>query len=312
MVNNTKTIQYSFPDGKIGGTGLVDGAGMYLMKAAAILTSPMDYVGLSWANRIVRTFLPSSRDVITSLSEDTKFAFPYGDAYWGRLLGNNKGYAPDIEHFLKAMQHMDYCFIDCGANYGYLSALVTSDEYGNIPTIAIEADPNTFKVLEQNAELNQNRFELLNRAIFSKSGDMVQIHGAKHEARSILSDEGELLNGNVETLALAELVDWVEQQNSDCVILKLDIEGVEIEAMKGLGALKDKDLLILYEDHASDPSHEVSQYFLNELGMEVFVSEMDKCRKVQSLEDIAAVKKNSRVGYDFIATNSSAWLNEIQ
>ena len=165
--------------------------------------------------------------------------------------------------------------------------------------------------MQDNAEINGNRFEIMNRAIFSESGEMVNMSDAKHEARSIIDENGKVLSGNVETLALDDLLDWVDTQKCKKVMLKLDVEGVEIEAMKGATNLLKKDLIVFFEDHASDQTHEVSQYFMETLGMRVFYPDGKSCIEMKSLDDIRRVKTNPRLGYDFLATVSKDWLTHI-
>ncbi len=311
MTKAAVAIKYDFSEGTFEGTTLVERVGLNLMKLSAKLTSPLTYTGLSHATRILRALLPSDRNIETSLFPDTDFVFPYGDSYWSSLLNNSSGYSPEIESFLLKLRDVEYGFIDCGANYGYMSAIVTSQTFGNKPSIAIEADPETFQILEQNAKINNNRFECLNRAIYSVTGEMVDMSNAKHEARSILRDDGSIIDGNVETVALDDVLDWVEAQGKDKIMLKLDVEGVEIEAMKGAQQLLTKNLVILFEDHASDKVHETSQYFLETLSMRVFYSDGVEFREMTSLDDIKKVKNNPRVGYDFIATKSDEWLDII-
>ena len=242
---------------------------------------------------------------------DTRFEFPYGDGYWGCLLDNSKVYSPGEEDILLLLADIDYVYIDCGANYGYMSALVSGEAFGKKPCVAIEADPHTYKFLERNHALNGERFEIMNRAIFSVSGEMVNIHGAKHEARSIIDENGTRHNGNVETLALDDLVDQLPGFKGKPTLLKLDVEGVEIDAMKGATNLISSDLLVVYEDHASDPNHKVTHYFREELGMRVFTTPGAKLKEIKSDEQMTAIKKNHRLGYDFFATKSEFWLETL-
>lgn len=305
-------IAHDFKTGTIHDGNIIEKLGMFALKSAAWMTKPISYVGFSKAAGLVRTFLPSKRNVRTMLFDDTAFQYPYGDSYWARLAYNGDVYAKGEEDFLMALRDVDYAYIDCGANFGYMSAIVSSNAFGNKPAIAIEADPNTFTTLKKNAELNHNRFDIRHNAIYSKSGEMVNIHGDKHEARSILDDDGNRADGNVETLALDDLSAWIKQQKTTATLLKLDVEGVEIDAMKGAKALIDDNLAVAYEDHGNDKSNEISQYFMNELGMRIFISEENGCRELFSSQEITAVKTNSRVGYDFIATKSDFWLDKIQ
>lgn len=309
-MHTNSNISHDFNSGAVSQANVIERFGMFALNTAAWMTKPIRYVGFSKAAGLVRTFLPSKRSVQTRLFDDMVFEYPYADSYWSRLV--HDVYDQCEENFLMAIRDVDYAYIDCGANYGYMSALVSSKSYGSKPAIAIEADPNTFAMLKQNAELNQNRFEIRHNAIFSKSGELVNIHGDKHEARSILDEDGNRGDGNVETLAVDDLKDWLEAQNKKAVLLKLDVEGVEIDAMKGAKSLTKGNLLVSYEDHGNDKSNEISDYFMNELAMRIFISEKQGCRELKTMQEVAAVKTNSRVGYDFIATKSDFWLGHVQ
>ncbi len=305
-------IQYDFQAGKISGGNVIERIGIMLMRNAAWMTKSIRFTGFSWAAKLVRTVFPSHRTICTQLTDDAVFEFPYGDAYWGRMLYNGELYCPEVEQFLLGMRDVDYAFIDCGANYGYMSAIVTSRTYGSKPSIAIEADPETYRILQRNAKLNDDRFELVHKAVYSKSGELVNIYGDKHEARSIVPDGGAGTGGMVETLALDDLAKWRKQTGNKPVILKLDVEGVEIEAMRGARKLCKKDCLVLFEDHASDKTHEVTRFFMDELGMRIFAPHEPGCPEIHDINELDAIKKFSRVGYDFLATTSKFWVKEIK
>lgn len=304
-------IKYDFETGQISQTRLPSAFGLSLMRLAAKATKPNEYVGLSLATRLVRSLLPSEQRIEVQLLPDTRFEFPYGDGYWSCLLDNTCSYSPECETFLKAMKDVNYAFIDCGANYGYMSVIVTSEEYGNKPSISIEPDPDTFNILKRNQELNSARFEIVNKAVFSKSGETVSLHGAKHEARSILNEDGQCQSGKIETLALNDLSHWLESAGKPATILKLDVEGVEIDAMAGADQLLDQDVLVIYEEHGADNTDSVSRYMSDTLGMKLFWVDETGCHEIKTAEQIKAIKRNPRVGYDFIATRSKFWLSEI-
>ena len=305
-------ILHQFQTGNIDNAGLHERIGVFALKSAAIMTRPIEYVGFSKAAALVRTFLPSSNVIQTTLFDDTLFEYPYGDGYWSRLVYNGDVYSRQEEEFLRSIRDIDYAFIDCGANYGYMSSIVTSETYGKKPAISIEADPNTFLYLKRNAALNKNRFEIHHNAVFSKSGEMVNIYGHKHEARSILNADGKHSDGNVETLALNDLEPWVKAQNTERLVIKLDVEGVVIDALRGSGNLFEYNTLVMYEDHAKDKSSEVSDYIMTELGMNVFFSGPQGCKHIKSIDEVKKIKTNSHIGYDFVATNNENWIKDLK
>jgi tetratricopeptide (TPR) repeat protein len=151
MTNTQMPIAHNFQSGKIDNACVMEKLGMFALRSAGWMTRPVEYVGYSKAAGLVRAFVPSKRKVRTQLFEDTNFEYPYADSYWSRLVYSGDVYSRAEENFLKAIRHIDYAYIDCGANFGYMSAIVTSKAYGKKPAIAIEADPVTFKALEINA-----------------------------------------------------------------------------------------------------------------------------------------------------------------
>ncbi len=311
MHHKSLSLGYDFKTDTISDTNVIERAGLALMRMAAKATRPIDYTGLTYLNRIVATVFPSRKLVSVRLADDTVFQFIYGDGYWGRLLDNKRTYSAAEENFLLAINDIDYAYIDCGANFGYMSALVTSKKYGMKPSYAIEADPETFQMLLQNWEQNGKRFDVTHNAVFSKSGELITMGEGKHEARAIQFDGHNNNSGKVETLKLDDLAGWIDEKNCAKLILKLDVEGVEIEALRGSKSLLKRDPLIMFEDHGNDPSHEVTTYLRNELGMRIFASEERGCRELTDPGQMTALKKNKRVGYDFLAAKGDYWPDTI-
>ena len=88
------------------------------------------------ANLLRRT-LPE-RDIDIRLNSDATFAFPYGDGYWSKLLNRSFAYEDELELLFRESVDVDYTLLDCGANYGYWSVLVSSKPFGSHKAIAIE------------------------------------------------------------------------------------------------------------------------------------------------------------------------------
>ena len=303
-------IEFDFETGKFQNYNFRERIGLELMRLAAKLTGKNKFVGFSYAAKGIRMLFRSKRLVETRMGDDVVFAFPYGDAYWGRLFDNSQFYEPDVREFLLSVSDVDYAFIDCGANFGYHSCFTNSNDGGSKPTIAIEADRQNFEVLNYNRRLNGQRIEIRHNAIHSKSGETVTLFGEKHEAFSIVEDGG-VPRGEVNTLAIGSLSTWLSSMNKSKVIIKLDVEGVETEAVDGIGDLGGADVLIIYEDHGSDHEHTPTRHLMNLDGYKIFVFRNGTVEEVTELAELDEIKKHKRYGYDFIATKSEFWLDRI-
>ena len=312
---DTKPLIHDFKSDNISGATINERIGLELMRIGATILAPFEFIGFSLCAKLVRNIFRSKRSIRLKMDDDSYFEYPYGDGYWGVLLYNKKSYAPDIEPYLATFSDLPYIFIDCGSNYGYMSVLVSSRKYGSKTAIAIEADQNNFHRTVTNAELNGNRFEYRHNAVFSQSGETVVLGGSKHEARSISQNVPTGTMENVETLALNDLTGWLDSHDKQSpIVLKLDVEGVEIDAMKGADQLLERDCLIVYEEHGSDETHEVSRYMKDELGMRLFVGDENQVnmREIVDYVDLDNLKTNKRKGYDLFASVSELWIDRLQ
>lgn len=311
MAQKNLQISYDFDAEKVSNSNTIEALGLGVMRLAAKATRFIDYRGLAILNRLIAKGLRSERMISVQLHEDTRFQFPYGDGYWGRLLDNKVPYSAAEENFLQAVRDIDYAYLDCGANFGYMSAIVTSKSFGAKPAFAIEADPENFAMLLQNWEANGRRFDLSHHAIFSKSGEQISMSGGKHEARAIDLEASDQASDLVETLKLDDLTEWVDSKSAAQLIIKLDVEGVEVDALKGAVQLLKRQPLVMFEDHGNDQEHTVSRYLFETLGYRIFVSEHSGCRELFTLDEIGALKTSRHVGYDFLAANGDYWPEKI-
>ena len=104
---------------------------------------------------LLRKTLPE-RDIAIKLNSDATFAFPYGDGYWSKLLNRSFAYEDELELLFRDSVGVDYTLLDCGANYGYWSVLVSSAPYGSHKAIAIEPSSQNFaKLSEQRQDQRQ-------------------------------------------------------------------------------------------------------------------------------------------------------------
>ena len=298
-------------------TGIFDGASAreqlaaYAFRAGARLSSAWSYRGFAAGCRAVRSVL-TERDITVRLNEDALFAFPYGDGYWTLLLDRNYQYEADIEMFFKGIADVDYTLIDCGANYGYWSVLTTSKPFGAHRAIAIEPSSRNFAKLTHNAKVNGSRFKPMQRAIGVEPG-VAWLSGTKHEALSIAGD-ADKGGEEVAVIALDSLIDDNLITALGRYVIKLDVEGVEIEAMRGGERLLKSDCVLICEEHGNDPNHAISRHILANTHLKLFcydpaTGHFEHLRDVSSL---GRIKQNSNVGYNVLATASPFWESRIR
>lgn len=263
--------------------------------------------GFSWVCRLVGLLVPTRKPIVVEFDERTRFAFPFADGYWSALCYGAHFYEPEIEAFLARSREIDFAFVDCGANFGYWSVRVTSPTFGENVAVAIEPSSDTLEHLRRNAALNGNRFRVMRNAVSGRSGETVNLYGgSKHEQRSIVSEE--VRGGVLETVTTLKLDDLADDLPPGVpVVLKLDVEGMEVEALTGAQGLMDRDGLLIYEDHGHDRTHAVTRAVLK-MGYSVFWWDEGPFRPIGDVGELDRIKTDHRAGYDFFATRSPLWL----
>ena len=124
-------------------TGVLEGANAWERLAALALSSgskvasTFSHRGYNSCANLLRKTLPR-RDIAIKLNADATFEFPYGDGYWSKLLNRSFSYENELELLFRDSIGVDYTLIDCGANFGYWSVLISSAPYGSHKAIAIE------------------------------------------------------------------------------------------------------------------------------------------------------------------------------
>ncbi len=296
-------------------TGVLEGANAWERFAALALVSgskvasTFSHRGYNKCANLLKTMLPE-RDIAIKLNSDATFAFPYGDGYWSKLLNRSFAYEDELELLIQDSMNVDYTFIDCGANFGYWSVLVSSAPYGSHKSIAIEPSSQNFVRLKNNVEINGNRFEIMKCAIGAERGT-ARLSGTKHEALSIAGDA--TIGEEVPVIALDGLLDDGKIPADGKYLIKLDVEGVEIEAIKGGTRLLQGDSVILCEEHGNDPAHTVSRYILEQTPLKLIVYDprSHRLETVTELSILDRIKVSSNVGYNVFGTASTFWQDRI-
>ncbi|MFN4922161.1 FkbM family methyltransferase [Bradyrhizobium sp.] len=281
------------------------------LQAGSIATEPFGHRGYGLGCRLIGAFA-QQRDLIVRLNEDAAFAMPFCDSYWSRLLNRNYDYEEEIEAFLESVRNDQYVFVDCGANFGYWSVLVSSQPYGSQQAIAIEASAANAKRLRQNAKLNGNRFRCLHAAVGGSDAGLVRVVGTKHEKLATVPLKEQAPDA-VKMLSLDRLAETGVIDAKRPIVVKLDVEGVEIAALQGARTLLATGCLVICEEHGADPTHSVSRYLLETLKLSIVVFDA-VARKFCLLDDLGMldrIKRHAWVGYNVFATLNPAWTSRL-
>jgi FkbM family methyltransferase len=303
-------IHFDRASGSLEGANLWERTAALALATGSKISSHFSHRGYIGCANLLRKTLPE-RNIAIKLNADATFEFPYGDGYWSKLLDRSYSYEDELELLFRHSADIDYTLLDCGANYGYWSVLVTSRPFGSHRAIAIEPSSQNFPKLANNARVNGNRFDLMKCAIGAAKGT-ARLSGTKHEAFSIAGDAG---GGSEEVpvIALDNLIDDGKVSPDGKYLIKLDVEGVEIEAIKGGSRLLQGDSVIMCEEHGNDPDHTVSRYILEQTPLRLIVYDprSNRLETVSELSILDRIKVSSHVGYNVFGTASAFWQNRI-
>jgi FkbM family methyltransferase len=305
-------IAFDRATGRLDGASVIERCAALALRAGSKASKPFDHRGFSIGCRLVSSML-DQRDIVLQLNDDARFAFPFGDGYWSLLLDRAYTYEVEIERFLLAVAGVDFTFIDGGANFGFWSVLASSRPFGGHPTIAIEASFANVARLTRNAELNGDRFQVLHRAIGAAPG-RAWVHGHKHEALTIAGHDGGTVGEAVEVIALDSLIGDGTVAASRPLVVKLDVEGMEIDAIKGGRRLFAADTVLIVEEHGSDRNHTVSRYILGETPYSLFVldSQSERYVRLRNLTTLDRIKVHATTGYNVFAATGPRWEERIE
>ncbi len=303
-------IQFDRASGALEGANLWERTAALALVTGSKISSHFSHRGYNGCANLLRKTLPA-RNIAIKLNEDATFEFPYGDGYWSKLLDRSFRYEDELELLFRHSADIDYTLLDCGANYGYWSVLVTSKPFGAHRAIAIEPSSENFPKLANNAKVNGNRFEAWKCAIGAAKG-IARLSGTKHEAFSIAggaNSGGE----DVPVMALDDLLDEGKIAPGGKYLIKLDVEGVEIDAIKGGKRLLSGDSVIMCEEHGNDPDHTVSRYILDQTPLKLIVYDprSNRLETVTELSILDRIKVSSHVGYNVFGTASAFWQARI-
>lgn len=210
-------------------------------------------------------------------------------------------YSPEQTSFVKGLVKSDHVCLDIGANIGYFT-LVMAKQAKQVH--AFEPEPRNFDILQKNMALNNvQNATLYNSAVSSEASGRATLHlcgmnrGMHRLYQSHWCNEGTV---KVQTIRID---DYISQAD----FVKMDIEGAELGALRGMKKMLERGTTLLMEFHppsiveyGADPGDVYD--FMKSLGYSVEIPGRDgKELSFQELEKIA----NERAGTNVLCRRYS-------
>ena len=139
---------------------------------------------------------------------------------------------PPVQIVLRDLCKPGDIVFDVGANFAGLTTVMSRMVGPKGIVCAFEASPRIIDKTQRNLVLSGcNNVQLFHNAVYSTSHETVNIYLGSHLNDSIYSENGEGSTYKVKTVALD---DFIEHTHLVPNLLKMDIEGAEFDAIKGL------------------------------------------------------------------------------
>ena len=259
---------------------------------------------------LARRVFGTNHSAVLELRSGGRLKIRLADGYWTRLLVPGYVYESDIGSVLaRVLAEPDVFFLDCGANIGYWS-VVCSQILPAGRVLAVEASPPNYAQLEENAALNEGRFQTVLGALWERDGEEAVIvsHELRHAGSSIINRREKIgvagyTEYKVSTATIDSLCGRYVADPAARIVVKLDVEGAEIPALRGArNVFARRQTLLLYEEHGQDAECRVSDFVLTQLGFNVLHCDQNaRMTPMRSLDDIRRLKVDVHGGYNFVA-----------
>jgi FkbM family methyltransferase len=214
------------------------------------------------------------------------------------ILGNYED--PETMRQLISWCKADAVFYDLGANIGY-HALVANQFIKGGEIYAFEPIAENIALFEKHinlnkAKLNYNNINILPFAVADKTGELTfSDNKAEHDGNSYIPSSPVYQNAETKFTVMAYAIDdLVEDGYLPPAIIKIDVEGAELDVLKGaeetLKQYKPNIILATHDVHLPGVKSDCLK-FLNELGYYVMAQSRHNMN-IEGLEDFIAVHKD--------------------
>jgi FkbM family methyltransferase len=269
--------------------------------------------GLGRAVDALGRVFPNEHVVTLPVFGTRTFSCDASDGYWLPAALRGGGYEPEVAAMLDLVLTRSSVFVDCGANLGWWSLFAsrTIDEAARV--LAVEAAPGTFTALRRNAVANDMCFTPAHAALWDRSGLQLSMRTDPHRHAWASVDarlDGELRDAGfqsqqVTTTTVDDLV--ADAPQGELVVLKIDVEGAEVQTLRGATRTLLENAVVIYEDHGRDPDSTTTQAVVEEFGLSVFrIEPSTRALRPVGLRELAVIKQDPQRGYNLLACRATA------
>ena len=182
------------------------------------------------------------------------FILNFSDSAFARSLWANSSFSNKDYDAIQAILDTNKIesMIDVGANIGNISLYAASNSQAKV--FAIEANLKTFSYLQKNINLNkmEKSISAHNVAIGDKVGTIMFENKRSDDMNSVAMSSAEISNNpSVITVPITTLDDLFLDKLKSVDLLKIDIEGYELFALKGAKEILKKTKIIFFESYES-------------------------------------------------------------
>jgi FkbM family methyltransferase len=122
--------------------------------------------------------------------------------------------------------------VDCGSNVGYSSRYLL-EAFPSARVIAIEPDPENFRICQLNLEPFRNRASVLQAAVWTHATQLSLSRGAFRDGREWTTQVRRPGEGESADVAAIDIESLLKKEAIDTIdLLKIDIEGSELELFR--------------------------------------------------------------------------------
>ena len=207
---------------------------------------------------VISACIRSRATITLTVTQDVKLDIPLADAYWAAAAMDGS-YEAEVFSLLEALGPGRTLFVDCGANIGWWSLL--AELRWGWTAVAIEASAKLVERINEARATNGAHFEIVHRAVWEHDGELLSFRtgDAAHAGGHLADVDGFVADWRVKSVEQVESVTvdsivlgQASKSLFERVVVKLDVEGAEVEAIRGATRSIDQGALIIYEDHGAD------------------------------------------------------------